>query len=152
MTVERSWEDRLSESWDNIPKVQLLPVGNWRLKLINASLKQAKSEESNASVLFIYSPQEPMDNVDRDALHELGPDYDVTGNRVFHRIWLETDADIDAVRNHLVLHGVDVNVVSPLESLKAAKGTEVNAFLVQRSFPSGLETRMENAATSFQAL
>ena len=146
-----NYADILNESWDNIQEVVVLPIGSWLLRTRNASLQPPKTEGGNPSVLFVYEPKEPMQDVDQEALDALGADYNYSENRVFFRVWLETGADKDRLRQHIMRHGVDLTGMSIGESLKAVKGTEVVAYLSQKQITnkgSG-ETRVENDPQNF---
>jgi len=145
-----SYEDLLKRSWSEIPEVFLLPVGTWRLRARNAVFQPPKSAESNACMLFIYDAREPQDDVNEDALAELGADYDFSENRVFGRFWLETGADWDNVRKHLAKHGVDVDNLSIEDSLKDVKGREIFAYLNQDTYTAqGGEVREKNEPSQF---
>lgn len=147
---DETYESLLDRSWDEIPEVKALPVGSYRLRGRNASYK-AGDGDKNPFFLFVYEVREPMDDVDEDALADLGPDYDVQENRVFHRIWVETGADMDGVRKHLAKHNVPLGGTIK-DSLKAFKGTEVIAYLDQRVFENSAgETVTENNAKSFSS-
>ena len=145
-----NYQDILNESWDNIQEVVTLPIGSWMLRTRNASIQPPKTEGGNPSALFVYEPQEPMNDVDQAALDQLGADYNYSENRIFHRIWLETGADKDRLRQHITKHGVDLTGMTIGESLKAVKGTVVIAYLTQKlvTLKSG-ETRPENEAQNF---
>lgn len=143
------YADILKRSWDDIPKPQLLPNGSWRLKVKNAKYMEPKAADQNPFVLVVYSPMEPLADVDEDAVGELDG-YDVSQNRVFNRIWLETAADWDGLRNHIRKHGIDTGGRSPEDTLKALKGTEIIAFLDRETFTNGAgEVREQNVASKF---
>jgi hypothetical protein len=93
---------------------------------------------------------EPMQDVDQGELDRLGTEYNFSENRVFHRIWLETGADKDRLRQHIVKHGIDVTGMTVGESLKAVKGTQVVAYLSQKQVTTKAgETRIENEPQNF---
>ncbi len=146
-----NYMDILNESWDNIQEVVTLPIGSWLLRTRNASLQPPKSEGGNPSILFVYEPKEPMQDVDQSALDELGSDYNYSENRVFFRVWLETGADKDRLRQHISRHGIDMTGMTIGESLKAVKGTEVVAYLSQKQVTNKTtgETRLENEPQNF---
>ncbi len=128
------YEDILNRSWDEIPEPQLLPVGSWRLKNRGASFMEAKSADQNDRVMFIYTAMEPLQDVDADAIAELG-DYDIGQNKLFFTIWIEGYNDWDAVRKHIAKHNIEVVPgETPLETFKRMKGSEVISWLDQRSF------------------
>lgn len=143
------YADILKRSWDDIPKPQLLPNGSWRLKVKNAKCMPAASADKNPFALIVYSPMEPLADVDEDAIAELDG-YDVSQNRIFNRIWLETAADWDGLRNHIRKHGIDTGGRSPEDTLKALKGTEIIAFLDRETFTNGAgEVQEQNVASKF---
>lgn len=125
------YTDILKQSWDEIPEAKALPVGSYLLKARNASYQASKDADKNPVVLFVYAPKEAMDDVDADALSALGENYEIADNRIFKRFYIETNADWDQVRKHIVKHGVDLTGKTIEEGLKAVAGTEVIAWLDQ---------------------
>ena len=149
------YEEILNRSWDDIPEELLLPVGSWLLTGRNASFLPAREEGKNPRVLFFYTPKEPMDDVDQDALAEIGyPDnYDISENQIVKTIWIEGNRDWRQVKAHLEMHGVDTSAGSIMESLKAFRGTEVVAYLDQRQFTrANGEEQFENSPTNFSPI
>ncbi len=127
------YEDILNRSWDEIPEPQVLPVGSYRLKSRGATFMEAK-ESTSDRVMFIYNAMEPLPDVDADALGALG-DYDISQNRLFFTIWIESYADWDGVRKHIAKHGLEiVPGETPKETFSRMKGSEVIAWLDQRSY------------------
>lgn len=126
------YEDILNQSWDNIPQPKTLPEGSYLLKGRNASFQAGKEGQSN-SFLFVYQVREAMDDVDADKLAELGADYDMENNQVFHKVWVETSVDYDKVRKHLALHGIEAKG-SIADTLKSFKGSQVIAYLKLRTY------------------
>lgn len=147
--MANDYVDIAAQSWDEIPVVQVLPVGSWALKGQNATYQAAKGEGS-PSVLFVYRVKEPMDDVDSEALKALGDNYDVEANRVFSRFWIGDNSDWDKVRNHLKKHGVETKGKNIKDSLAEFKGASIVAYLEQRSFTNnaGAEVQ-ENTASNF---
>lgn len=149
MSEDASYEDILNQSWDDIPEIKPLPVGSYLLRGRNASYKPGKGDTS-AYFMFVYSVKEPMSDVNDEELAELGNNYDVTENRIFHRIWVETGADMDAVRRHLVKHGVNTDGKSLGDSLKDFKGREIVAYLDTRTYENAAgEVVVTNDAANF---
>lgn len=148
-----TYESILDKQWDDVQQSAVLPVGSWLLQGKNAVHQPAKSADGNERILFVYSVKEPMDDVDEDALADLGADYDYNENRVYASFWIETGRDLDAVRNHLIKHGVDVKGKTIKESLEGFKGTQVVSYLDERSYTNaGGEVVTDNNPTSFAAL
>lgn len=146
--MAENYEEILNRGWDEVPEVKVLPEGSWLLAGRNAAYKEPEGD-SNPFLMFVYEPKEPMDDVDTDALDELGADYDFSNNRLFFRMWLETSADWDKVRKHLVKHGIDVSG-SIKDSLDAFKGTEIVSYLEQRSYTDNAgEPQVTNDPTQF---
>ena len=136
-----------------MPKVKTLPNGTYLLRGRNATYKKSTEEGKSNTVMFVYEPREAMNDVDVDLLAELGDDYDITENRIFPRIWIETGRDLDTVRNHLVKHGIDTSEGTIGDSLKAFKGTEVMAYLEQRGYTNAAGDHViDNDAKSFAAV
>ena len=134
--AEDNYEEILSRGWDEIPEVRPLPTGSYLLKGRGAKYHPAKGD-GNPSILFVYTPMEPMDDVDDAELKALGANYDIKGNRIFYRAWLETGADWDTVRKHLAKHGIETKGKNISDSLGAFKGTEVVAHLGVRNYTNG---------------
>lgn len=145
------YTDILKKSWDEIPEAAALPVGSYLLKARNASFQPAKEADKNPVVLFVYAPKEAMDDVDTGALAALGENYDIADNRIFKRFYIETNADWDNVRKHIVKHGVDLKGKSLEEGLTAVKGTEVIAYLDQSTYQDKAtgEMKTNNDAKEF---
>lgn len=156
MTKEKSYEDLLKGSWGEIPEVKLLPVGTYLLRCRNVSFVAPKTDEGNPAVMFVYEVREAMDDVDQDALDELGSDYNVSENQIFERIWLERGADWDKLRKHILKHGIveaDIADMSPDASFKLVKGKDVYGLVTQRQFKDKAgASRVENAVSAFTAL
>src|SRR5690606_4101030 len=126
------YDDILNRSWDDIPIPQVLPLGSYLLRNRNVTYKPA-TDTASARVLFFYNVREPMDDVDADALAELGEDYDLSTNQVVASFFVESARDWDTVRNHLALHGVDLSGKTIREAFKEVRGKEVVAYLDQRT-------------------
>ena len=143
------YENILKESWDNIPVPVTLPIGTWRMKGQNAAYLPAKAADQNPTVLFVYAPMEPLDDVDVEALEELG-EYDFSSNRIFMKFWMETGRDWDDVRKHLHKHGIDTTGRTIEESLKLFKGTEIYAYLGVRTYTDNAgEAKEDNSPSNF---
>lgn len=141
--------DIATTSWDEIPEKKTLPVGTYLLRARSAKYNEPKEEGKNGSVVFVYEPRMPMDDVNDDDLAELGQDYDLANNTIFYRIWIERQTDWQTVKKHLAKHGVDVSG-SIQDSFDAVKGKEVLAYLSTRTFTNGAgETVEDNDASNF---
>jgi hypothetical protein len=151
------YEDILKRQWKDLPTVHTLPGGSWEIVGRNAVYQEGK-EGNSASVLFVVGARSPMDDVDEGALAELpntadGKPYDVTMNRIFHRIWVESDAEWDGVRSFLakfIAGGKEaVDEMSLEDSFKAFKGAAAVAMLGTRTFINGAgEPQTENTLKS----
>lgn len=128
------YADILQGSWDNIPEVATLPDGSWLLKGRNATFQAPRDADKSPVVLFVYEPKEPMDDVDAEELEKLGGDYDFSSNRIFVRFYVETNADWDRIRAHLLKHKIDPKGKSIEETLKAVRGAEVIAHLKTETY------------------
>ncbi len=139
----------MQKAWSDIPTAQLLPVGTWQLRCKSASFKPAKEEGKSDTILIVYEAFEPTEDVDADALAELGDNYDYTMTPIFHRIWVKTEADLDKFRTLCTKHGVDVNdYANPMEAMKALKGTVVNGYLQQSTY----KDRTENVVAALTSV
>ena len=148
------YTDILDRSWDDIPEPQLLPVGTWRLRSRNAVYKEAPSGDKDDYIMFVYSPTEPLDDVDVESLAELG-EYDYASNRLFVRFYVADMQDWNNVRKHMAKHtGADVSgEKTPRQSIKDFKGGEVNAYLGVRNYTDNAgEAREENVASQFRSV
>lgn len=147
------YADILKQSWDELPELVPLPQGSWLLRARGASYQPAKDADKSPTVTFIYSAKEPMDDVSQEELEALGSNYDVSSNRIFARFFVSDGADWDAVRKHLAKHGVEVKGKTIEESLKAIKGTEVIAYLGQRTYTNNAgQDVVENNPSNFTAV
>ncbi len=130
------YEALLDRTRAETPTLELLPTGSYRLKHSgNAKFTQAKEDGKNDSVMFIYSAMEAMEDVDADALAALG-DYDISQNKLFFRVWIESEVDWANFWSHVDKHG-DLGLgpdASRKEAMAAMKGTEIIAWLEQRTF------------------
>lgn len=140
----------LKTSWDAIPEPKTLPVGSWLLVGQGATFKAPADDTKSPQILFVYGVKTPMDDVDEGELANLGPDYDYGINKVYARFFVGENSDWHRVRQHLGKHGIDVEGLSIEETLKAFRGTEVIAFLDQRTYVNGSGQEVEeNNPTSF---
>lgn len=144
------YEDILNMSWDEIPEEKALPVGSWRLRGRNSAHLAAKGDTSER-VLFVYTAQEPLDDVDEEALGALGPDYEFSENQIFATFWCERKADWRKVEAHLQKHGIETEGQNVGESLKEFGGQEVIAYLNQKTFTNNMgELETKNEPSGFQ--
>lgn len=150
-----NYDDLLNKSWDEIPEPQLLPGGGWMVEGRNVALVKPKEDGQALKVLFSYKAKEPV-AVDEEALAELGEGYDIAMNDLTYTVYVETAADLDKVRKHLAIHGIDVNggifgEDGKLSFAKAFRGTEVVATIGQRSYENNAgETVWQNTLSGFQ--
>ena len=132
--MTEDYKELLNRTRAETPDEKQLPLGSYRLKGRGARFLPAKEDDKNDSVMFIYNPMEALQDVDMDALAELG-DYDITQNKIFFRVWIETETDWAAFWRHMDKHGA---VMGPdatrKEAMGAIKGTEIIAWLDQRTF------------------
>lgn len=143
-----SYAELLEKSWNEIPQVQVLPAGTYLLKCRGASFKEPA--DGNPYFMFVYEVVSALDDVDPAALEELGSDYDLSSNRIYYKIWVETVTDLDKGRAHIAKHGVDTTSGSPKESLKAVKGQLINAYLGIKHFTDRTgELRTDNDPIAF---
>lgn len=141
------YESLLDTGWEELPEVQILPEGEYLLKGRSASYKPGKGS-SNPFFMFVYDVKD-VEDLDPDGLKELG-DYDVSNNKIFHRVWIENGADIKNINAFLAKHGVKSS--TPREGLKDFKGSEVVAYLKQRHYTVNGEDREENVIDSVSPL
>lgn len=133
--TETSYEDILNRSVEDLPEAKFLPSGSWVLKASNgAKFTPPKSEDDVPVVLFVYEPIEPMDDVDDDAIEELGEDYDLANNPLFFRIRIQRESDWKRVIDHVKLHGVDPEGLTVKEAMAAVKGARIIGAVTLRSY------------------
>lgn len=153
MSERIDYEDVLNASWDNIPETKTLPVGSYLLEGRSASFQPAKEEDKSPIVLFVFTPREPMDDVSSEDLEALGDGYELDANRLFHRFYIESNADWDNVRKLLAKMGVETKGQSIADSLKQVRRKNVIGYLDQRTFVNSAgETVQANNITSFAAV
>lgn len=142
--------EKLAEgSWDAIPEQKTLPNGTYKLGCRGASHRDAEGDKKE-TVLFTYAVKEALDDVDTDALAALGDGYDIGVNKVWVRFFIEDPSDWNNVRKHLIKHGVDTAGRSIADTLKAAKGAQVFAYLKSRTYKNAAgEDVTENVAGNF---
>lgn len=113
------------------------------------SIIEAKDASKNDCLLLIYVAKEPLEDVDEDALAALG-DYDITQNKMFYRIYLETYSDWDKVAAHADKHNsVRAEVETNKEMLNRIKGSDIIAWVDQRSYEKNGEMVDSNDPTNF---
>lgn len=135
--MSANYEEILKGSWDNIPEIVTLPNGTWRLKCRGAKVAPARGEDKSPQIVFVYEPQEPMQDVDDEALAALGDKYNFTENRIFHRMWAGSNKDLNAVAQHLALHGINAREFESIpKSLEAVKNTDILGYVVTRTYQS----------------
>lgn len=130
-------------SWDEIQVPKPAPVGTYLLKGSNAVFQPAKEEGQNPIVMFVHTIKEAMDDVNSDELAALGPDYDLTENKVFSRYFIEDGSSWEKVKDILKKHGVSTTG-RVLDDLKKVKGTEVLGYLTVDRFKRKDGTMGEN--------
>ena len=149
--AQTSYEEILQKSWAELPEAKMLPDGSYRLRCTGAKVMPPKQADHSAQALFVYEPQEPMDDVNADALAALGADYDFSENVIYARFWLSKASDWDKVRKHLAKHGINPTDFDSVDaSLKAVKNTELIGYVVARTFAdkSGA-VQQENVVQTF---
>lgn len=142
----------IDRAWDDMPEEQLLPVGSYLLSVRNLAYVPPK-DSGNGKVIAFFIPKAAKDDVDEDALAELGAGYDITQNEVTATFWIERNRDWQPVRDLLKAAGVDMEGgLSIKESFKAARKGEVVGYVDTRSFTrANGETVTQNVATQFSA-
>lgn len=147
-----NYDDLLNRSWDEIPEEAVLPVGDWALEGKSASFIESKEDGKSDKIVFFWGVTSPVD-VDEEEIAKLGSDYDLDLNQPTQTFYIDGPSAIGKVRKFLLKLGVDIEGLTPLESLKAFKGARAVAFLDQRSYQdqSG-ETVWQNDVKKVRAL
>lgn len=147
------YADIANLSWDEIQEPQVLPVGSYLLKLSNASFQPSKDADKSPVVMFVYKAKEAMEDVNTEELEALGAEYDISENKIFHRIYIEDGSSWDQVRKHIAKHFPEDEAPPKgkvVDTLKALKGAEIVGYLNQQSFKRKDGTQgMSNNATEF---
>jgi len=156
MSDDTDYESISKLTWDSIPEVKLLPTGTWLLKCRGTKYQPPKDADKSAQVVFIYEPIEPQDDVDDAAITMLGPKYNYSENRIFHRMWAKSASDWDKIGKHLALHGITdirANYADPYDAVKAAKNCDVLGYVIEETFNSKKTGKSEpqNSIQFFQA-
>lgn len=147
-----TYEDLLDRQWSDIPEIALLPVGSWTLRGSNVHHQKARSEDGKDKLLFFYSAQTPMDDVDEGELDKLADDYDYAQNQIVATFWLENglkpSRDMDTVRKHLKKHGIDLGDLSLKESFEEFNGSEVVAYVDTHTYTNNAGDQITNNSLS----
>ncbi len=133
--MSEDYEDLLTRTRAETPTLSTLPVGSYRLKSRGARFQKAKDSDKNDSVMFIYSAMEPLEDVDVEELGALG-DYDISQNKLYFRVWIESETDWAGFWSHVDKHG-ELGLgpdASRKEAMDTVKGAEIIAWLDQRTF------------------
>lgn len=130
--MQQSYEEILDQVLDEIPEPQLVPAGQWRLRLQNASIQPPKGEGKSPQALFVYKPVEPGEDVDDEAIAALGKQNPEDSN-LFFRMFVEpgNGSDLAKLRRHIAKHGIDTTGMTVKEGLKAIKNGEVVGIVTQ---------------------
>lgn len=150
MSGTTDYSDILKRTKADIPQQKNLPRGTWLLHCTNGSYQPAKGPDSKPMVTFVYEAKQAMDDVNPDEITALGEDYDISEKQVFHKFWIERASDFNRVIAHLEKHGVDCDNQPLEDAIKAAKGTEVLAYLELDNFKTRAgEEVTDNKASNF---
>lgn len=147
------YDEILNKQWDEIPDDVILPDGQYLLRVQRGAYIAPKGDNS-AKVLFFMSVQEPLDDVDTDALNALGDDFDITQNEVVYTVWVEKNRDWKKVARFIDLLGVDTAGKSILDTLKTGVvGASIVGRLGVRTFENrDGTTGTENSVSDFSAV
>lgn len=130
------YEALLERTRAETPTLEMLPAGSYRLKARGARFQTARDDDKNDCVMFIYNPMEPLEDVDIEQLSALG-DYDITQNKLYFRIYIEGESDWGKFWTHIDKHGlIQGPEATRKQAMKDVKGSEIIAFLEQRTFQS----------------
>lgn len=135
--MSESYGSILNRQWEDVQEEKTLPLGTFALKCRGASFKEAREEGQKDYFQFIHQVESPSDDVDLSQLEELGANYDLHINRIFTKVWYETDADMRTVKAILKAHGVEPKG-SIQETLAAMKNRTAMGYL-------GIENFTDNA-------
>lgn len=152
MSEDFDYEKLLDRTMDEIgdgPKE--IPNGTWLLVGIASIYKTAEETGQSPRVMFVFIPEAPSDDVDEDALAEVGDDWK---ERQFHSVRIETGSDAAQVRNVLKAMNVDLGNTTIKAALQAnkqlVKGKRVWATVSHsKSVKNGVEKSFANW-TDFQ--
>lgn len=131
--MTESYGSILNRQWEDVQDEKTLPTGTFRLKCRSAAFKEARAEGQKDYFQFIHQVETATDDVDISQLEELGDGYDLHINRVFTKVFYETDADMRVVKAILAAHGIEPKGSIP-ETLKAMKNREAMGFLAVDHF------------------
>jgi hypothetical protein len=159
-----SYEDLMTAGYDNIPDARLLPDGHWRVKVVGLNFRPG-NENVPANINVTYEPVAPGDDVNAEALAELG-DYDTSQNRVYKRLFCSNVGELRRVVQHFKKHaGFEPAAGTPVLDKdgdgdkvndafkKAARGAEVTAMMATRSYVNkDGDTVTENDLVSFSEI
>lgn len=148
-----NYEDILQGGWDGVPEPKILPNGSWQLNLRNASFipKNEEDEKSKPRVLFFYTAQSPMQDVDDEELKKLG-DYEFENTDLVHTIYIERRVDWDKVKRHIALHS-GVQLLDSIQDTlkKGVRNAKVIGYLNDQTYKDKRTGKMvtKNVVTEF---
>lgn len=122
------FKDLLDKKVEDTTQPPVLPTGTYRLRAISAKVKEAKDEDKNDRILFVYGVVEPQDDVDPDRIADLSEE-DFEGTRLFHNQWLGDKRDEYGLRTFLEKHGLDMSGRTYPEVLENIAGAEIMAYV-----------------------
>lgn len=147
--MSESYGSILNRQWEDVQDEKTLPSGTFRLKCRSAAFKEPREEGQKSYFQFIHQVETAADDVDVSQLEELGDGYDLHINRVFTKVFYETDADMRSVKAILKAHGIDAKGSIP-ETLAAMKNKEAMGFLgVDHFTDSAGQARTKNVVKAW---
>jgi len=130
---EQSYEEMLNESMDDIQEPQLLPTGSYLMRIAGFNPRPGK-DGKKATILVIFSPVKAMEDVDDEALEELGADYDIGISRVSHTVWYGDASERASAKRTFRLFGINPEGKTLAEVKELAKDAMVVGNTVHETY------------------
>ena len=144
------FKDLLDKKVEDTTRPPVLPTGTYRLRAISAKVKEARDEDKNDRILFVYAVIEPQDDVDPDRIADISEE-DFEGSRLFHNQWLGDKRDEFGLKLFLEKHGMDLSGRTYPEVLENIAGAEIMAYVEEGVDQRDGETP-ENSVGAFAAV
>lgn len=131
MSQAVAFEDFFQKSRAEVPKPKNLPRGHYTLVLRGVFKRPPKEEGKSGQLSFSYEAVTPQDDVDPSEMEAFQSEgRSIKDNKPKADFWLGNWNNVQAVWNHLAVHGVNVDDFADLDTaLKAAVNKRVVAYV-----------------------
>lgn len=130
-----NYESLLDRPWKDVPLDVILPDGPYHLRALRGHVFDGDEDKGTApQALIVFQPKAPLEGVDEDEIAELGPDFDISMNRVEYMEFLEDNSKFNKVKGVLAKLGVLDENKSLRDNIKDAARAEVIGILGSRTY------------------